>query len=131
MQRIFTIVIAFFLLAATPAVADAVSDASPLEGNWTHNSYDGVFTQLEIEADGKFVFRELHSQDLRRSYMCGFLTDNGDRLSLAIGQHKERSRGGDISQAVGKSQGEFTVLARSENRLVISVDSRTVVLHRG
>lgn len=131
MQRI-TLIATFFLmlLSGSAHAAGGIEDSS-LVGNWVNENHNGVFTQLEIEASGKFVFRELHSDDLRRSYMCGKLTDAGDALQLAIEQHKERARSGDISQAVGRTQGEFLVQSRSGNTLILRIDSRIVVFSRG
>ena len=130
MQRITYIVTFFILLLAGGAQAASGVEGDVLEGNWINESHDGVFTQLEIEANGQFVFREMHSKDLRRSYMCGKLTDLGDALDLEIGQQKERTRSGHVSQAVSGYSSQFLVESRSANTLVLRIDARVVVLSR-
>ena len=131
MQRIILIVTFFFMsITGSAWAAGDIADAT-LEGNWVNENHNGVFTQLEIEENGKFVFRELHSKDLRRSYMCGKLTDLGDALSLDVQQKKERTVSGHVSQAVGASSDMFAVQSRSAKTLVLRIDKRTVVLHRG
>jgi len=130
MQRIFSLALVVLAFMAAPADAATDDDSLALAGNWISESRDGVFTQLEIEVSGKFVFRELHSRDLRRSYMCGTLSDGGDALSLRVQQFKERSRSGQIAQAVGGSSETFVIRSRSERRLILQIDSRTVVLDR-
>ena len=116
-------------MAASAESANGIHDAT-LSGNWIHQSYDGIFTQLEIEQNGKFTFREVHSRDLRRAYMCGNLADGGDVLNLRVKQQKERDISGIISQASGESKLKFDVRSRGDKRLVIDVDGRTVVLER-
>lgn len=109
--------------AQTPAADDA------LVGNWIHDGYDGVFTQLEVEDNGKFVFRQQHTHDLRRAYMCGKLKDEGDVLVLRVENYKERLANGDIIQSAGAQEKRFDVKSRSARRLVVTVGGETVVLN--
>lgn len=129
MPRLLSLFCLFLTLIAGPAFADS-NAPTELAGNWTSQSHSGVFTQLKIEDNGRFVYRQLHSADLRRSYKCGALTDAGDALNLEIKQNKERSADGAIAQAAGTQSERIVIRSRSANRLVVTIDAETVVLER-
>jgi hypothetical protein len=101
---------------------------SPLAGNWISESAAGVFTQLEVQSSGRFVFRQIDAESLSRDYMCGNLTDRGDRLELKVGAMKERSASGQISEMVGQTTVVLDVVKRTGNQLVLSYKRDTVVL---
>lgn len=129
MLRIKFVICLFMACCMGSVFAGTPQTDNELAGNWTHDSFDGVFTQLEIEDSGKFVFRQQHSNDLRRAYMCGNLTDEGDVLRLRVQNHKERLVNGEIVQASGVQEKSFTVKSRSARRLVVTVGTQTVVLN--
>ena len=106
------------------------TDDAGLAGDWSGISSDGVLTQLHFDADGNFTFRERHSQDLRRAYMCGSYEVQGDVVGLAIQLRKERTADGVVEQAAGEQRGQVLIQSRSANSLVVTIDSRTLVLSR-
>lgn len=127
MPRKFSLLCFLFMLLFAPAYSYA-ADTETLAGNWTSLSHDGVLTQLEVEENGKFIFRQQHSQDLRRSYMCGSLTDEGNSLELEIQAYKERKRDGQVEEAIGAQFDSIPVSSRSGSRLVVTIGQKTVVL---
>jgi len=115
------------LLFSLAAPANAQSDAITLQGNWISESVDGVFTQLEVESSGRFVFRQIHAGNLGRDYMCGNLADRGDELVLKVGAKKERSASGVISEMVGQTTLKLEVVRRTASQLVLNYKSDTVI----
>lgn len=126
--------VAFFVLVLCFSGAVAAQDANnekSLAGNWTGRTADGIFTQLEVTANGKFIFREQYSSDPRRAYLCGRLTDLGDTLSLNVRQMTERLADGAIEHAVGETTMVVDVIRRSGSELVVRFDDRTIILNAG
>lgn len=115
-------------LFALSAHADNANSTQSLTGNWISESATGVFTQLEIADNGRFVFRQIHTSNLSRDYLCGNLTDRGDELVLNVGAMKERTAGGDISELVGQTTLTLDVVRRSDRQIVVNYKQRTVVL---
>ena len=131
MSRLVFLFCLLLTVTAAPAAAEKHNHAvGDLAGNWVSHGSTGVFTQLEIQDNGRFVFRQLHSADLRRSYKCGHLTDAGSTLDLEVQQQKERSAQGEIAQASGMHSERIVVKSRTANTLVVTIDARTVVLER-
>ena len=96
------------------------------------DSLEGISDDIRThyrEENGKFVFRQQHTQDLRRAYMCGKLKDEGDVLVLRVENYKERLASGEILQATGTQEKRFDVKSRSDRRLVVNVGGQTVVLN--
>ncbi|MFK7887410.1 MAG: hypothetical protein AB8G16_11155 [Gammaproteobacteria bacterium] len=116
------------LFVALCCHADNAPGASAIQGNWINESASGVFTQLEVAENGRFVFRQIHAKNLGRDYICGNLADRGDELVLNVGAMKERSAGGDISELVGQTTLKLDVVRRSEHQLVLKYKRSTVVL---
>ena len=120
-----TILLALLSLSATaePTVS------SDLVGSWTSRSVTGVATHLDIQANGRFVLRQAHSEDLRRDYLCGSLTDTGEALVLSVESMKERFENGDIEQLAGAATVVLPVHRRTGQTLIIDYKSKTVVLN--
>ncbi len=118
-----------FILLSSSAIAQNSNDTQGLTGNWTSETADGVFTQLEVTPSGKFILREQHSRDPRRAYLCGRLTDRGTTLALDVKAMKERLINGDIEQNVGEQTITLDVVRRSNRTLVVKYDQRTIVLN--
>lgn len=108
--------------------ANSQTSTTTLAGNWISESATGIFTQLEVETSGRFVFRQIDAGSLSRDYLCGNLTDRGDRLELKVGAMKERSASGEISEMVGQAILTLDVVKRTENQLVLQYKRDTVVL---
>lgn len=110
-------------------MAQNASTVQSLTGNWTSETANGVFTQLEVSTSGKFVLREQHSNDLRRAYLCGHLTDRGATLALEVKAMKERLANGDIEQNLGEQTITLDVIRRTDRTLTVTYDRRTIVLN--
>ncbi len=129
-MRLIQATLCFVLvMLASSAMAQTSSTMQSLAGNWTSETADGVFTQLEVSTGGKFVLREQHSRDPRRAYLCGHLTDRGSTLALDVKGMKERLINGDIEQNVGEQTITLDVIRRTDRTLIVTYDQRTIVLN--
>ena len=120
----------FFLMLTTCMALSAYAGES-LSGVWQNQSIAGVSTQLDIAANGKFVLRQEHTDDLRRDYLCGTLSDDGDSLVLHVGAKKERLADGQIEEMVGSETVILPVHQRSSQTLIVDYKNRTIVLTPG
>lgn len=126
----FAVVTTLLALLSLSATAEPAL-GSDLVGSWSGRSITGVATQLDIQANGRFVLRQQHTEDLRRDYLCGSLTDTGGELVLSVESMKERLENGDIEQLAGDATVVLPVHRRTGQTLIIDYKSKTIVLSAG
>lgn len=129
MRRFHVALIALLFAVCPLALAQGTPAQSALTGNWTSRTADGIFTQFEVTANGKFVFREQYSSDPRRAYLCGRITDLGDALSLDVKAMTERLADGAIEHGMGETTMVVNILRRTDTSLVVRFQNRTIVLN--
>ncbi len=102
--------------------------AEMLPGVWHATSHDGRRTELQLKANGSFVFDQ--TSDNTRLYMCGMWEGSTSALQLTVNALKQQHANGDIEQTTGSYSDEARILTAQRDRIIVRLNGETLVFDR-